>query len=1379
VVRPEADAVTSENPWPGLAAFTEADAPFFFGRERVCEQLTALVARERLVVLHGRSGLGKTSLLQAGCFPRLREASFLPVRVRFTFPDRVADGAGTAPGFSLTSQVRQAIEHAVAEARAEGPSLPTSATLWEWFHRAGAEFWSERSRRLVPVLVFDQFEELFTLGRRDPLCTAATDAFLDELVDLARGSMPASVARQCEARPDDVLSFTTARDVCHLLIALRKDYVADLLRLRRRVPALFEHHLELRGLTVKDAERVVTGPGGHLVEEGLAPRIVEFVAGARRTAQDEISDTMVDPAILSVFCRELNLQRPKDGKITADLLSGRQATIIADFYERCVADVAPGVRRLIEEDLLTESGARDSLALEEALRLDGVTPAAVDTLIARRLLRRESASEGGQVRLELTHDVLAEPVLASRGRRRAIEEAQRLRDRADQIVRAEREAEERRREQQQLETVQQLLEQQQENLQLATELAAQRQRDLDTAQKLLEVKNELAARQRADLQTAQQLIEVQQELAIRKQRQTRGLVAGMLVLAALLAMATYLGYEAVVARRETTAALAATNVQQAASTIGAGRADLGLAYLARALRLEPANAAARGLVIDALLHRDWPRQVAVLHHELPVLWAQFNASGSRVVTVSRDRTASVWNSSTGSRVTPPLRHDGPVFLARFTRDDRWLVTVAEDGRARVWDLAQAGGGATPGGLPDPAPRVLDHAGAAVTWAAFDPTGRRLTTGAADGSVRIWTMGGPAGAVTIQAHQQGLTAAQFSPDGALLLTASRDATAAIWNADTGQMLRRLSGHADTIVAVQFTADRRLVATASRDGTARLWEVSTGRELARLPHGGAVWGLQFGAGGSKLVTACDDGFARVWDVPGGVPAGEPLRHDGPVTAAVFDASGERVLTASVDGTARIWSRGASRLLFEPLRHDQAVESAQFSPNGELVLTASDDGTARLWDVRAGRSQPAVVRLGAPVLASRFVAGGREIVLATEAGRLAAIAFPDGRLREIRQLPASLVNAQVAASVPLVATILADRVEIADWTSVDAPPRALPSDDRVDVVRFSPDAATLLTGSRGGSVRLWRTATAEATGAKPIEHAAGIWDADFSPDGARVATASADRTARVWDARSGQPVGEPLPHGDDVTMVRFDANGSRVVTASRDGTARLWAVDGSGPSLVLRHRGPVVSARFSPDGRMVATSSEDRTARLWDAPTGRLIATLAHESAVDATAFSQDGSRLATGCRDGDVRVWDVATGQLTTAGATHAGPVYALEFDPGGSVLSSASADGTLRLQDVPLGTAADALALADLAEATGGFQVNESGAAVSIDSVKAIRRLLEGGSHADAAPDTLAARVTRWMLADRAGRPVSPFSTLAGSRDAQREPAPAASRRPTP
>lgn len=61
-----------KTPYTGLHWFTWDDAHIFFGREADIRQLyDILVAGERVILLYGQSGVGKSSLLHAGLLPRL------------------------------------------------------------------------------------------------------------------------------------------------------------------------------------------------------------------------------------------------------------------------------------------------------------------------------------------------------------------------------------------------------------------------------------------------------------------------------------------------------------------------------------------------------------------------------------------------------------------------------------------------------------------------------------------------------------------------------------------------------------------------------------------------------------------------------------------------------------------------------------------------------------------------------------------------------------------------------------------------------------------------------------------------------------------------------------------------------------------------------------------------------------------------------------------------------------------------------------------------------------------------------------------------------------------------------------------------------------
>ena len=170
----------------------------------------------------------------------------------------------------------------------------------------------------------------------------------------------------------------------------------------------------------------VIKPGGKLVSQEVAESIVRFVAGG-----SELPNAEVEPSLLSLICRELNTVRQAQGKaeISADLLAGSRDTILTEFYERALADQPAGVRRVIEDELLTESGYRESLAEErvaKALAAAGAEPDALAKLVDRRLLRIEERLD--MRRVELTHDVLCGVVRSSRNlrhEREARDEAER------------------------------------------------------------------------------------------------------------------------------------------------------------------------------------------------------------------------------------------------------------------------------------------------------------------------------------------------------------------------------------------------------------------------------------------------------------------------------------------------------------------------------------------------------------------------------------------------------------------------------------------------------------------------------------------------------------------------------------------------------------------------------------------------------------------------------------------------------------------------------------------------------------------------------------------------------------------------------------------
>lgn len=421
VLTPGVLSVDHENPWPGLSTFTEEQTAYFFGRDEEVRELLRRVERKALTVLFGQSGLGKSSLLQAGVFPRLRAENFCPVYVRL-------DHAPDAP--PLTEQIKSLVfsETSGAGHWTKSGSAVTGETLWEFFHHRDDHLLDAAGQIVNPVLVFDQFEELFTLGgAADPETRRRATGFIGELADLVENRPPARLEARLEAATADVEAFDFARADYRVLIALREDYLPHLESLKPAMPSLMQNRMRLTRMQAPRALEAVMRPAEGLVTAEVAEQIVAFVAG-----QGQLEGAEVEPSLLSLVCRELNNQRRTRGEavISANLLAGTRDTILREFYERTVADQPAAVRHFIENELLTDSGYRENIALERArkhLADAGADPAALDVLVNRRLLRIEERLDVRRV--ELTHDVLCSVVKASRDLRQeheALEKAERL-----------------------------------------------------------------------------------------------------------------------------------------------------------------------------------------------------------------------------------------------------------------------------------------------------------------------------------------------------------------------------------------------------------------------------------------------------------------------------------------------------------------------------------------------------------------------------------------------------------------------------------------------------------------------------------------------------------------------------------------------------------------------------------------------------------------------------------------------------------------------------------------------------------------------------------------------------------------------------------------
>ena len=404
--------------WPGLGSYTESEQGLFFGRDDEIVRLSETIEEENLCTVYGPSGAGKTSLLLAGVFPRLRKRGWLPIYLRLDH------GAG-APSY-----VRQII--AALTSAADGAGLAVAElcapltkdcdeTLWEWMHRH--VFLNGCKNPVRPVLLIDQFEEIFTLGTGDE---RVRDCFT-ELGDLCTNNIPQAVV-DAMADSEQGLSFPCDDRNWRMVLSLREDFLPRLEEVSPDHPVFRQNRISVNALTREQALSAVIGPGREIVSETVACSIVDIVGCSATGRLDK-----VEPALLSLFCSRLDITRRQKGleRITQELLAASEKDILASFYVETTGRVSKKTMSLLEDRLLTTGGYRSSWAVEDA-KLEGVRQSEIDTLVNARLLHVDH--RGGVSWLEFSHDILTAEARSSRVNRRLLLEKARTRRMAGLLV---------------------------------------------------------------------------------------------------------------------------------------------------------------------------------------------------------------------------------------------------------------------------------------------------------------------------------------------------------------------------------------------------------------------------------------------------------------------------------------------------------------------------------------------------------------------------------------------------------------------------------------------------------------------------------------------------------------------------------------------------------------------------------------------------------------------------------------------------------------------------------------------------------------------------------------------------------------------------------
>ncbi len=1249
------------NPYVGPRPYTHADRDNFYGRNREARDLLDMLIAERAVLFYAQSGAGKSSLLNARVIPELEARGFRvlpPLRVGSEAPPGI--DAAAIPNIFVFSTLLSLADPDTPPATLTGHTLLAflqSLNLTTPRH-------SERSEEsqtdaastapILPVLIWDQFEELFTTHR--DRWEEAADFF-------------AQVADALEGIPE-----------LGVVFVMREDHIAAVEPYAPRLPRRLRARFRMERLGYAGALEAIRSPAlraGCPFAEGAAEQLVDNLrriktqeAGGR--AQDVGLGPYVEPVQLQVVCSRLwqNLPEQEDHLIQWEEVAqfGDVDQALTDFYEETLRQTSqvwqkqPGptvternLRRWFGEELITPMQTR-GLVLRGAASTGGLPNAAVDALEAAHIIRAEARA--GARWYELCHDRLVEPVLASN---RAWEEAR----------------------------------------QTPLRLVARQWQETGDNSLLYRgaaLKEALRALEQADAEPYERdfiaASRQDEQARIRRQRLTLVGVAAGAVIVVLMTVLTILAVNgqriakvaqatAEVKRQEAESAWVTAEARRVEAEEAQARAEeqarIALAQRLAAQAQNEMNSLnpdlAQLLAIEALKTRPLPevqKQLRVIlatpqttrwilnGHQSSVHSVRWDPTGQYAATGDEDGVVKIWNAQTGEPVEDLVGHTDWIQSMAWSADGAFLLTAGLDGIVQMWDVAEGQQRFT-----------LEHPDM-VYDAAWSHDQSRIATACDDGQARIWDAATGELLLTLTDNEGYVRQVTWNKDDRRILTAGTGGSIRIWDALSGDELLEFAGYPGWVRYGSWSPDERLLATIEDGGLVQIWDAQTGElKYELIGHVDTVERVAWNQDGNRLLTVGRDQAGYIWDAETGEMECVLIGHTKEILVGMWISDDTIILTASRDKTVRLWDAATGNELMTLAGHQGRILDADLSPDGASILTGSEDQTARIWELSLADAP----RGELPVFSTYSDWGVQDMAL-DASGRLLMVGDGEGVVHV--------------------------------WDVVTGAPKLTLGEPGGYIwhISWSPDGAQIATAYDGGTARIWDAKTGEMVW--QLEgHIGDVYGVFWNRDGTRLLTIGADGAACIWNTTNGEHLHTLIGHEGSIhtgawSPLEGPDGQTWVLTGASDNTARVWdAETGDLVQTLEEHTAAVSHVLWSADGRRIVTAGQDGMGYIWDTARGRLLHSLeGHIGAINSVKWSSDGRWLLTGGEDHTARIWDAETGAALAILKGHSGEISDVEWSADGQRILTASGDGTARLWSISASGNTDSEAIQTLATFAG-------------------------------------------------------------------------------
>ncbi len=356
--------------------------------------------------------------------------------------------------------------------------------------------------------------------------------------------------------------------------------------------------------------------------------------------------------------------------------------------------------------------------------------------------------------------------------------------------------------------------------------------------------------------------------------------------------------------------------------------------------------------------------ISSLEGHTSYVWSTFfNDKGDKIVSAGYDSKVKIWDISKLQLLGSVLEtFPNKLTSAEFSHDGKQIVTVREGKKLSLWDV-------------ETKKQLFSFDVNTTTFisgfARFSPDDSKiLTTAAGDpkfvlgnplGMTRskvanIWDKTGKL-LLTLKGHEGDIWYAAYSADGKRIITGSADKTAKIWDAETGKLLLTLEGHKNQVNCVEFSSDGKLAVTVSGfEKTIIIWDAYKGTILQTIrPHDLEILQAHFSPDGKRIISSSKDTSVKVWDLVNNKLLFSLEGAKADIFSCDYSNDGDFIAATSTDGTLRIWDAYTGKQVMVIQAHKEWGIAVRFSSNSRKLVTASLDGTIKIWSIKLEERTP----------------------------------------------------------------------------------------------------------------------------------------------------------------------------------------------------------------------------------------------------------------------------------------------------------------------------------------------------------------------------------------------------------------------------------------